>query len=645
MTKWKSYLSSVIFILVLLTSQLWASSPDKRINFTPDELSWIKAHPEITLVVNNGPQPISFWGETGGPPLPEKRPGQFPRPPTRPPAGTPTGLPPGAGPPLPPKNIPLTRIGGDQTDQFNGVAAEYLKEIQALTGIRFTPVLLSFNNYKGMVQALEEGKADLIPVILTGQPLMGNLKLTRPYIQVPLVVVMSQSSPSYGNVKDLLGLRVAGVMSVQPKLHPLELGLKIIHTSPQQGLVGVSTGKFDAFICELSTVSHVLALNPVKNIKIAGELPVMSAFAMAVSPRLKAFVPIFNKALSVISEDKKDAIRGKWFTVTYEKKWTTSPWFWGIIAALGLMLILGFLGLFYYRRRLNQIKTAVEALDPHLLSAHINQDFIITQVTQALCRVTGFKPYDLVGNPLMALGSPVAGKSGTMEALWQTISRGNSWKGEVKLVKKDGSTLWTEAIISPLRRKRETSEGFTVIYQDVSQRKHFERLAARDELTGLFNRRQFNILAPKLLKRANRETKALALILMDVDNFKSYNDTYGHPEGDKVLSAIGATLNSIFRRRSDLAFRLGGEEFGVLLLVSASNPAEDAAEKIISHIRNLGIVHKSNPPGVVTISLGIKALAPADDIVPIETIYQQADEALYQAKKRGKNQWVVYTAK
>ena len=109
-----------------------------------------------------------------------------------------------------------------------------------------------------------------------------------------------------------------------------------------------------------------------------------------------------------------------------------------------------------------------------------------------------------------------------------------------------------------------------------------------------------------------------------------------------MLSAIGTTLNSILQRRSDIAFRLGGEEFGVLFLVSAPESAEETAEKIRSSIQNLGIAHKSNPHGVVTISIGIKTLPPDDNIFTFETLYQQADKALYKAKEKGKNQCAVY---
>ncbi len=624
--------------LVFISTEKAVASNNKT-TFTPGELVWIKAHPEIKLVINIGPQPISFWegaeaSNPDGPPQPrDNRPG--------PPPGEKFGPPPGEGfrPPVMGSNRPLVKIEKHQVMKFKGVASEYLKEIEEITGLHFVPVLLSYNNFRAAIKAIENGEADLIPTMLTGEPVMRGLILTEPYLQVPVVVVMPEKSDGYKNLEQLSTLRLAGVLSIQSKLNRMGLKANLIHTSPIQGLIGVSTGKFDAFIGELSTISHVLKTNPVTQIKITGELPLPSNVAMGVSSRIKEFVPIFNKALTIVSRNRKAAIREKWFKINYEKKLTFGRWVWFVIVIVGLALMSGLLGLLYYKRRFKQIQTAVEALDPHLLSANIDQNIIITQVTEALCEITGFKTHDLIGKPLVALGSPTEGHPNSIDVLWQTIKKGGSWKGEVKIQKKDGSTLWTEAIVSPFRRENENRQGYTVIYQDVSQQKHYENLAKRDELTRLYNRRHFNTLAPQLLKRSKQEKKNLALILMDVDNFKTYNDTYGHPEGDKVLAAIGQSLNSIFKRRSDLAFRLGGEEFGVLTLVSNPEEAETTTEKTRQHIQDLAITHELNPPGVVTISMGLITLNPENDS-DMDTLYKKADEALYEAKQGGRNQYV-----
>ncbi len=638
-----------LFIILLLclifisTKKVVAS--ENKTTFTPDELAWIKAHPEINLVINIGPAPINFWEGAEALNAKGPRPGERFRPPPgerfvpppqkgfRPPPEQRFG-PPGRG-----SNKPLVKIEKEQANKFKGVASEYLKEIEKITGLHFVPVLLSYQNFRAAFKAIEDGEADLIPMMQTAEPLPRGLILTEPYIQIPVVVVMSEKSSGYTNFEQLSTLQLAGVLPIQHKLNQMGLKTSLIHTSPTRGLIGVSTGEFDAFIGELSAISHVLTTTPVTQIKIVGELPLPSNIAMGVSSRIKELVPIFNKALTIVSSNRKAAIHEKWFKMTYEKKIKYGPWVWFAMIIGSFILISGLLYLVHYKRRLKQIQTAVDALDPHLLSANIDRNIIITQVTEALCKITGFKTQDLIGKPLLALGSPADDHPNAMDVLWQTIKEGDSWKGEVKIQKKDGSTLWTEAIVSPLRRESENSDGYTVIYQDVSQQKHYENLAIRDELTKLYNRRHFNTLAPELLKRSKEEKKILTLILMDVDNFKKYNDTYGHPEGDKVLTAIGESLNLIFKRRSDLAFRLGGEEFGALALVSSPEEAKTITQTTRQHIQDLAVIHELNPPGVVTISMGLITLNPEEDS-DIDTLYKKADEALYKAKQNGRNQYV-----
>ena len=362
---------------------------------------------------------------------------------------------------------------------------------------------------------------------------------------------------------------------------------------------------------------------------------------MAVSPRIKEFVPIFNKALTLISQDRKTAIHKKWFTINYEKKRVIDGWSWTAIIIGGLVMIAGLLSLLYYERRLQQIKTAASALDPSLLSVTIDHDIIITQVSEALCDITGHKARDLIGKLLSALGSTAEERSDLIDFLKQTLKKDDSWKGEFKILKNDGLTLWTEVMISSQRREGEGSDGYTVIYQDVSQKKHFENLAIKDELTRLYNRRYFKSHAPKLLDLATQENKVFAFILMDLDNFKKYNDLYGHPAGDKVLAAIGATLHSIFSRREDLVFRLGGEEFAAVALFSEAQDALAAAGKIRQQVQDLNIIHRANAPGVITISIGL-ALSKPGEKSDIDSLYKKADSALYGAKKRGKNQIVRF---
>ncbi len=179
-----------------------------------------------------------------------------------------------------------------------------------------------------------------------------------------------------------------------------------------------------------------------------------------------------------------------------------------------------------------------------------------------------------------------------------------------------------------------------VIYQDASKRKHFESLATQDELTQLYNRRHFNEFAPSFLSLARAEGKIPAMFLLDVDFFKKYNDTYGHPAGDDVLLSIGKVLKENMQRNNDACFRLGGEEFAVLSLLSDYSEALIIAEKILLSISNLHIPHQHNSPGVVTVSIGA-ALSSKNSEQDIDAIYSQADKNLYTAKESGRNKYIL----
>ncbi|WP_157212777.1 sensor domain-containing diguanylate cyclase [Herbaspirillum sp. CF444] len=165
-----------------------------------------------------------------------------------------------------------------------------------------------------------------------------------------------------------------------------------------------------------------------------------------------------------------------------------------------------------------------------------------------------------------------------------------------------------------------------------------QRLALEDGLTGLANRRHFDLALQEELSRATRNASSLALIMIDVDRFKQYNDIYGHAAGDECLRQIGRAVKKVQRRSGDLAARYGGEELAVLLPDTNLAAALGIAEQLRQTIDALQIAHAGNPIGNVTVSAGIDALMPAraDDLP--ETLIRQADQALYQAKKQGRNQ-------
>lgn len=161
-------------------------------------------------------------------------------------------------------------------------------------------------------------------------------------------------------------------------------------------------------------------------------------------------------------------------------------------------------------------------------------------------------------------------------------------------------------------------------------------LAATDGLTGLANRRTFDAALDQEWRRAIREETPVALLMMDADCFKQFNDTYGHQQGDQVLRVIAGCVQSTIRRPGDIAARYGGEEFVVLLPSTEAAGAAVIAERIRVAVAARGIEHAHSPMGIVTISLGVAVCYPRH-AEPPGVLIAAADDALYEAKMAGRN--------
>ena len=163
-----------------------------------------------------------------------------------------------------------------------------------------------------------------------------------------------------------------------------------------------------------------------------------------------------------------------------------------------------------------------------------------------------------------------------------------------------------------------------------------EKLSITDFLTGLANRRRFDEVLGLEWARAGRVGEPLALIMIDIDHFKKFNDRYGHQAGDECLKKVAFVLKGNLGRAGDLVARYGGEEFGVISAYTDHSRAQVLAEKIRRSVEDLALVHEDSTLGIVTISLGIAVDSPekaqsADDLV------RAADTALYEAKTSGRN--------
>ncbi len=177
--------------------------------------------------------------------------------------------------------------------------------------------------------------------------------------------------------------------------------------------------------------------------------------------------------------------------------------------------------------------------------------------------------------------------------------------------------------------------------RDMTEQKRAEQalesLAHKDGLTGLANRRSFDMSLEADLLHACREKDHVALLLCDVDYFKSFNDSYGHQAGDECLKEVASAVNAQAFRVTDLAARYGGEEFAMIMPSSDPQGAERVGERIRRAVYDLNIEHNaSHGNGRVTVSVGAVSLVPDDMMEPSDLI-EMADQALYQAKNNGRN--------
>ena len=260
----------------------------------------------------------------------------------------------------------------------------------------------------------------------------------------------------------------------------------------------------------------------------------------------------------------------------------------------------------------------------------------ITFVNAAFCRTTGYSPAEALGlNPrfLKSGQTPLA----VYHDLWSSLSAGRAWRGELRNRKKNGELYWEDASISPVVDAAGRPSHYLAVKDDITLRKQAEaevaRLATTDPLTGVANRRRFLEQLGMELDRVRRLGDPATLLMLDVDHFKSVNDTHGHAAGDAVLQHL-AELSRLGLRRIDLFGRLGGEEFAILLPGTDRAGAQLFAERFRRQVADTP-AQTARGAIPVTVSIGIAELGPADP--DPDGPLARADAALYRAKQAGRN--------
>lgn len=290
-----------------------------------------------------------------------------------------------------------------------------------------------------------------------------------------------------------------------------------------------------------------------------------------------------------------------------------------------------------------QLQKYVDTVDRNIITSSADLEGNIIYASEAFCKTSGYAREELMGKPHSILRHRDMPEELYRE-LWETITRGDTWRGEIKNLAKTGSEYWVDAVISPNFDNEGKIVSYTAVRQDITDKKRIEEMSVTDGLTGLYNRRYFNRKIKEELSRIMRDGRCFVLVIMDVDNFKKYNDNYGHQMGDEVLMAIGKLFTQTIKRAGDIAFRIGGEEFALIYAVDQGDNAFVVVENVRKELEALNIPHALNDGyGHVTASFGMRVVDfKKEKNVETDTLYRQADEALYAAKEGGRNQVVRF---
>jgi diguanylate cyclase (GGDEF)-like protein/PAS domain S-box-containing protein len=279
----------------------------------------------------------------------------------------------------------------------------------------------------------------------------------------------------------------------------------------------------------------------------------------------------------------------------------------------------------------------VDLIDKNVITSTTNLQSTILSVSSAFCEISGYTKEELIGQNHRIVRHPDMPKSLSGD-MWKTLSSDQVWQGEIKNKNKAGNYYWVFSTIYPIFNDAGKKIGYTAIRHDITDKKRVEELSVTDGLTAIYNRRYFDQIFPKFLNSVKRNNDFVCFYMIDVDYFKLYNDNYGHQAGDDVLVQIASVMRNSLRRSDDYCFRLGGEEFGILMRVSDEDAVCDFGEKLRLAVEALAIPHIGNLSSpYVTISIG-QYCSFGVDIESREQLYKRSDDLLYQAKQEGRNQ-------
>lgn len=538
------------------------------------------------------------------------------------------------------KNNPVIYLGNAsdwhpfdyiEDGNYKGLAADYLQLMASKLGVEFKP---RNNLWSEITNLIQQDQPIVFPAIVKSTFRSQHLYFTDPYVHLPFVLASYRKDGFIKNFGRLMGHTVSVINKSWAHDYFREnypnIQLLLVDTA-KQGLQSVLERKSLVYAGNLGAINYALKHEGLTDFNIVGRAEQSYQLSMAVSKEYPELFSIIQKALSQITPLEREHLYEKWFPITMVNKFDSQQ-FWQVIALLVSIIIGISLFLAVVLKRQSYINSIYEL---SLATTIDLKTLKISSVSDSFCELSGYSRKELINKNYLELSKNKIPQE-QIQQVQELLASGKTWKGDFPAIRKDGEEYWVALTMTPHKNFFNQVNKVVITRYDITDRKRVEQVSITDELTGLLNRRKFNETLPIEINRAHREKTNLALIMLDIDFFKSVNDEYGHDIGDEVLIEIATSLNSYFHRATDMIFRIGGEEFMVITHFDNLRSLEVHINNLLIYVRSLGIENRQAPLKVVTLSAGAILCYPEHKMSAKE-LMKNADQLLYKSKNAGRN--------